>query len=193
MAFLIDALTKPGEIILDCFCGTGSTLVAARQLGRPWIGCDKSKWYCQVARGGTDLVGVRQVLRALHGMVWRASGVGTNPVRAGPDGFGNIWVVQTRDQQPIPFPPDRDAVIFSQGLGRLREWHPCAKTVEEMLFLVESLSAPGQIVLDPFCGTGSTLVAAQRLGRRWIGCDLSRKYCQIALWRLDMEQAKVVD
>jgi site-specific DNA-methyltransferase (adenine-specific) len=105
---------------------------------------------------------------------------------------GHIWVVQTKDQQPVPFPPDRDGVISYQGLGRLGKLHPCVKTVEEMLFLVESLTTPGQIVLDPFCGTGSTLVAAQRLGRRWVGCDLNRNYCKIALWRLDMDQANIV-
>jgi site-specific DNA-methyltransferase (adenine-specific) len=106
---------------------------------------------------------------------------------------GNLWVVQTQDQQPIPFPSNRDGLIFYKGLGRLRKWHPCPKTVEEMLFLVESLSAPGQIVLDPFCGTGSTLVAAQRLGRRWIGCDLSDRYCKIALRRLRLERDQRLD
>ena len=54
-----------------------------------------------------------------------------------------------------------------------------------MAWLVESLTTPGQIVLDCFCGLGSTLVASQRLGRRWIGCDKGRTYCQVAMRRLD--------
>jgi hypothetical protein len=49
MAFLLEGLTKPGQIVLDCFCGLGSTLVAAQQLGRRWIGCDRSQAYCQWA------------------------------------------------------------------------------------------------------------------------------------------------
>ena len=46
---MIEALTQPGQIVLDCFCGLGSTLVAAQQLGRLWIGCDKGRTYCQWA------------------------------------------------------------------------------------------------------------------------------------------------
>jgi DNA modification methylase len=40
-----------------------------------------------------------------------------------------------------------------------------------MRFIVRHLSGPGQIVLDCFAGTGTTLVSAEQLGRRWIGCD----------------------
>ncbi len=46
---MIEAITKPGQIVLDCLCGRGRTLVAAQQLGRLWIGCDKSRTYCQRA------------------------------------------------------------------------------------------------------------------------------------------------
>ena len=54
--------------------------------------------------------------------------------------------------------------------------------------MVDALTKPGQIVLDPFCGTGSTLVAADLLNRRWVGCDLSRQYCQLAMMRLDQNR-----
>lgn len=98
---------------------------------------------------------------------------------------GNVWVVQTREQQPVEF-PHRDSLVMCdrQEQLRLRTLHPCPKPVEEMEFLIQSLTRPGQIVLDCFCGLGSTLVGAQRLGRRWIGCDLSRVYCRVALRRL---------
>ena len=52
--------------------------------------------------------------------------------------------------------------------------------------MIESLTKPGQVVLDCFCGLNSTLIAAEQLGRRWIGCDLSRRYCQIAMKRIDV-------
>ena len=58
--------------------------------------------------------------------------------------------------------------------------------------MIEALTTPGQVVLDCFCGLGSTLVAAQQLGRRWIGCDRSRRYCQVALQRLEELESQQV-
>jgi site-specific DNA-methyltransferase (adenine-specific) len=102
--------------------------------------------------------------------------------------FGHIWLVQTREQRPVPF-PDADSLIILSTSSELLRLHPCPKAVPEMVFLVEHLSQPGDIILDCFAGIGSTLVAAQRLGRRWIGCDLSRAYCRVALRRLHLEAA----
>jgi hypothetical protein len=93
---------------------------------------------------------------------------------------GHTWVVQTRDQQPIDFPP-KDSLITCNALGSLTRKHPCIKPPEELAFMIEALTAPGQIVLDCFCGLGSTLVSAEQLNRLWIGCDLSRSYCKIAM------------
>lgn len=101
----------------------------------------------------------------------------------GVNAFGHIWVVQTREQAPIRFPDD-DALLIIGSRGWWRDYHPCPKSTEEMQFLVRHLTQPGQIVLDCFAGTGTTLVAAEQLGRRWIGCDLSRRYCQVAMKRL---------
>ena len=46
---------------------------------------------------------------------------------------------------------------------------------------------PGGIVLDPFCGTGTTLVVAKRLGRRWIGIEIYEEYAKIARERVSKE------
>jgi DNA modification methylase len=101
----------------------------------------------------------------------------------GINSFGHIWVVQTREQTPIRFPDD-DALVTVGRRPKITRLHPCPKAENEMLFLVRHLTEPGQIVLDCFCGSGTTLVAAQQLGRRWIGCDLSELYCQVAMNRL---------
>jgi DNA modification methylase len=97
----------------------------------------------------------------------------------------NTWVVQTREQQPIDHPNDMVVWVDRQSFVPLKELHPCPKSVEEMRFLIAALTKPGQIILDPFCGLGSTLVAAKQLGRRWIGCDWWRPYCQVAMKRLE--------
>jgi site-specific DNA-methyltransferase (adenine-specific) len=48
------------------------------------------------------------------------------------------------------------------------------------LRLIRLFSYPGEIVLDPFAGTGTTLLAAKRLERRAVGYELSEEYCGLA-------------
>jgi site-specific DNA-methyltransferase (adenine-specific) len=48
-----------------------------------------------------------------------------------------------------------------------------------------SWSNPGDIVLDPMCGSGTTLKMAKQLGRQWIGIDISQEYCDIAQKRVN--------
>jgi DNA modification methylase len=97
----------------------------------------------------------------------------------------NVWVVQTKERQPIDHPNNMIVAVDRKRLRPLKNLHPCPKPVEEILFLIEKLTKPGDLVLDCFCGLGSTLVAAHQLRRRWIGCDKSRTYCQLAMKRLD--------
>jgi SAM-dependent methyltransferase len=52
-------------------------------------------------------------------------------------------------------------------------FHPARFISQLPSILVSRLSDPGQVVLDPFCGSGTTLTEAQRLGRRAIGCDIN--------------------
>lgn len=111
--------------------------------------------------------------------------------KQGRNPFGHIWIVQTKEQEPIRFPDD-DSLIVMDTEHRLLKIHPCPKSVGEMSFMVKHLSQPGDIVLDVMCGLGSTLVAAEKLGRKWIGCDLSKMYCQVAMKRLAEEKAKAI-
>ena len=53
--------------------------------------------------------------------------------------------------------------------------------------IIAASSEPGGIVLDPFCGTGTAMVAAERLGRGWIGMDTSLLACTISLARVRQE------
>jgi adenine-specific DNA-methyltransferase len=62
--------------------------------------------------------------------------------------------------------------------------HPTQKPVSALLPLVEAFSAPGSTVLDPFAGSGSSLIAAKTLGRSYIGIELDPKYHHIAKSRL---------
>jgi DNA modification methylase len=50
--------------------------------------------------------------------------------------------------------------------------------------LIEAFTQPGDIVLDPFCGSGSTLLAAKILGRRYVGVEIDKEYASAAQARL---------
>jgi DNA modification methylase len=62
--------------------------------------------------------------------------------------------------------------------------HPTQKPINAMGQIIKSFTTENAIVLDPFCGSGSTLVAANNLGRRYIGIEIEEKYCEIARKRL---------
>ena len=62
--------------------------------------------------------------------------------------------------------------------------HPTQKPLGIVLPLVEYSSNEGDTILDPFMGSGTTLVAAKQLGRKAIGIEIDKKYCDIAIERL---------
>lgn len=65
--------------------------------------------------------------------------------------------------------------------------HPTEKPVELLQYLIGKSSVSKQIVLDPFCGSGPTLIAAKRLGRHFLGIEIEPKYVAIARERLAAE------
>ena len=62
--------------------------------------------------------------------------------------------------------------------------HPCPRPIDTMRFCVDILSNPSDTILDPFMGSGTTLVAAKELGRKCIGIEIEQAYCDIAINRL---------
>lgn len=68
--------------------------------------------------------------------------------------------------------------------SRERLDYPTQKPLALLERIISVSSNEGDIVLDAFCGSGTTLAAAQRLGRRWIGIDTSPEACRLASRRL---------
>jgi len=63
--------------------------------------------------------------------------------------------------------------------------HPTQKPEELVRKLILASSNPGDTVLDPFCGSGTTPVCAEQLGRKWLACDLSSEYLGWAVDRIE--------
>jgi len=78
-------------------------------------------------------------------------------------------------------------VIFSNRTGN--ELHPTQKPIEVIEKIISANR--GGVILDCFLGSGTTAVAAERLGRKWIGIELDPKYCAIAQARIDAERAQL--
>lgn len=95
------------------------------------------------------------------------------------------------DAQPI-FYYGRDPLVGKRILScsrRLTETpkpngHPCPKPLDAWQWLLDKGSLPGETVVDPFMGSGTTLVAAKKLGRNAVGVELEERYCEIAAKRL---------
>ena len=68
--------------------------------------------------------------------------------------------------------------------GPARAIHPTQKPVALMRGVIELASKPGETVIDPYMGTGTTLRAAKDLGRKAIGIEIEERYCEIAVKRL---------
>ena len=66
--------------------------------------------------------------------------------------------------------------------------HPSPKPLNSMLPLLKWYSKPTDLILDPFCGSGTTLVAAKQLGRKYIGIEISPAYAAICVERLKQRE-----
>lgn len=66
--------------------------------------------------------------------------------------------------------------------------HPTMKPVEVMTWCIEMLDKKAQVICDPYMGSGSTGVAALRMGRKFIGVECDRRYFEVACERIENEQ-----
>ena len=79
------------------------------------------------------------------------------------------------------------AGIFGEQSG-----HPCPRPLDTMRHIVAIAAAEHQTVIDPFCGSGTTLLAAKQLYRRAIGVEINERYCELAAGRLSQRVLPLV-
>ncbi len=106
-----------------------------------------------------------------------------NPVGKLPD---DTWVLRPQEDDRL-FRPDSDTWYVARVCGTFKErtGHPCQMPQTLLERIIRVSSNPGELVLDPFAGSGTTLVAAKRLGRHYIGTELSPQYAEAVRHRLE--------
>lgn len=77
----------------------------------------------------------------------------------------------------------------SRGSGTEYE-HPTQKPEEIIAKLIECSSNAGDLVLDPFLGSGTTALVSEKMNRRWIGCEIDPRYVAVGQRRLDDERSQ---
>lgn len=64
------------------------------------------------------------------------------------------------------------------------KFHPTEKPIELIKKLILQSTQPGDVILDPFCGSGSTCIAAKECNRNFVACEIEKRFCKIAEERL---------
>lgn len=77
-----------------------------------------------------------------------------------------------------------DDNIWEFAVAQNKTQHPAVFPIELPLRHIKSWTNEGDVVLDPFCGSGTTLLAAKQLGRKYIGIDIDPEYCKLCEDRL---------
>jgi site-specific DNA-methyltransferase (adenine-specific) len=99
----------------------------------------------------------------------------------------DTWILRPQDAA-ASFRPEEDTWYFPRVCGTFNEragYHGCQMPEQLLGRIIKSCSDVGDVVMDPFAGSGSTLVVARKLGRRYVGFELSENYAAQTQARID--------
>ncbi len=77
-----------------------------------------------------------------------------------------------------------DYIFVSPSRDFVKYDHPCPKPLSLLLYFIKAYTKPGDIIFDPYAGSGTTLVAGKMLDRKVVGAEISPKYCELISKRL---------
>lgn len=143
-----------------------------------WKNCSEDIWFCTVSADYTfhvDAVKLRRKVLA--------------PYRHG-DGTPKDWARgadgNVRDTHPSNLWTDIAVPFWSMPENTD---HPTQKSEKLLAKLILASTAPGDLVFDPFLGSGTTSVVAKKLGRRYLGIEQEEEYCLLAEKRLELAES----
>ena len=186
-------LLRPGGTIYVC-CDWESSLVIGQVLGERFTVRNRITWQREKGRGAKA-----NWKNAMEDIWFATKGDGYTfdleavklrrrvvaPYRV--DGTPKDWTETAdgnfRDTCPSNFWDDITIPFWSMPENTA---HPTQKPEKLVAKMILASSAPGDIVLDPFLGSGTTSVVAKKLGRRYIGIEREAQYCVWAEQRLEM-------
>ena len=89
-----------------------------------------------------------------------------------------LWITKGFRREPKSWV--KDTVVSNPEKGL----HPWQQSIVEAEYYIDRLTKPGELVVDPFCGSGTTAVAAKSLGRQWWTADIDERHVMTARDRL---------
>jgi len=187
------------EIIGDCRLILGDCLEVLPQLGPvdavvtdPPYGANKAAWDTEFPIEWYSLIRAERVvvITGSQGLTDAIRLVGSefidviaarnmNGMTRGPLGFGNWLAAVIAKGKPRQGTNAFDFAVY----GEMPD-HPSPKPLIYMLKLIGRVTEPGETILDPFMGSGTTGIACVRLGRRFIGIEIDEGYFDIACERI---------
>lgn len=98
---------------------------------------------------------------------------------------GTVWTEEDIDNEPLGSVWD---YLMAGDKNPIKRKHPAPFPDKIPYDFISVFCPPNGIVLDPFLGSGSTAVGAKKLGRKFIGFDISKEYCEVATQRVNESQ-----
>lgn len=162
----------------------GATTYAAWEIAAGWVGLVASAsltvlWDRQESGGGDVRIGKRSRQRRQDKWL-EARNSPIHPVTT---------LIRHHTKPGLRLPPATRMVLPSNVLichtvPVDQRAIPTQRPIELFTYLLNILTEPLSYVVDPFCGSGSALIAASQLSRKWIGGDVNPKACEVAVRRL---------
>jgi site-specific DNA-methyltransferase (adenine-specific) len=131
---------------------------------------------------------VNTYVRVRNALIWwkRTAGMGNFAVEFSKDYEAILFAVA--GQRPFADGSRKGSVLDGfKPVAHAARTHPTEKPVALLAYLLTRSAKRGDVILDPFMGSGATLVAAKQLGLRAVGIELDERYCEAAARRLSQE------